>query len=223
MIFHTYKKIRQSLFTHFRRQGLKLLILTFKCSQLGVVGYYRTTREFFLVSANSSTMVLYNMWSGQEGGKENALFLQAVSISFHNEAISVRAGPVPDFTIKNHILKKKSTTSEAMERKKCGNTREGALCISFSWYHFSPSACMMQLLTGAYQMEAVLIYALAPHCEAGTWTRWYKRSKGSRERLRRHKTKACTWPLPGTPLNLSLKGAEALPIFICISILKERG
>lgn len=71
--FPYLQKIYRVLLTHLRRQGLKLLILTFKRSQLVVVGYYRTTGEFFLVSANSSTIVLYNMRLRREGGKENAL------------------------------------------------------------------------------------------------------------------------------------------------------
>lgn len=134
IIFHTYKKIYRVLFAHLRRQGLKLLILTFKRLQLVVVGYYRTTGEFFLVSANSSTMVLYNTRLGREGGKENALFLQAVSISFHSETISMREGPFADFTINYHILQK-SIISEAMERREknvAKSRREEALCISFS-------------------------------------------------------------------------------------------
>lgn len=61
-------------------------------------------------------MVLYNTRLGQEGGKENALFLQAVSISFHNETISMREGSFADFTINYHILKK-SIISEAMEKR----------------------------------------------------------------------------------------------------------
>lgn len=78
-------------------------------------------------------MVLYNTRLGREGGKENALFLQAVSISFHNETISMREGPFADFTI-YHVLQK-SIISEAIERREknaAKSRREEALCISFS-------------------------------------------------------------------------------------------
>lgn len=83
-------------------------------------------------------MVLYNTRLGREGGKENALFLQAVSISFHNETISMREGPFADFTINYHILQK-SIISEAMERREkttAKSRREEALCISFSLIAF---------------------------------------------------------------------------------------
>lgn len=159
IIFHTHKKTYIALFAHWTRQGLKLLILTFKHSQLVVVGYYRTTGEFFLVSANSSTILLYNTRLGRAGGKENALFLQAVSTSFHNETISIREGPFADFTINYHILQK-SIISKAMEerKKKWWSQEEKRLCASpCLWEHFSPSASMMQPLTGAPQTQRVLL------------------------------------------------------------------
>lgn len=98
-----------------------------------VVGYYRTTGEFFLVSTNSSTIFLNNVRLRQQGGKENALFLQAVSISFHNERISMREGPVADFTINHHTLQN-NIISEARKEKKnniAKSRREEALCASF--------------------------------------------------------------------------------------------
>lgn len=118
-----------------------------------VVGYYRTTGEFFLVSANSSTIFLYNMRLRQQGGKENALFLQAVSISFHNERISMREGPVADFTINHHTLQK-NIISEARERKKniTKSRREEVLCLLSSDSFFSSLNQMMKLLIGGHQM-----------------------------------------------------------------------
>lgn len=59
------------------------------------------------------------------------LSLQAVSISFHNETISMREGPFADFTINNHMLQK-SIISEARERrkKKWQSQEEKRLCVS---------------------------------------------------------------------------------------------
>lgn len=148
IIFHIYKKTHIVLFAHWTRQGLKLLILTFQRSQLVVVGYYRTTGEFFLVSANSSIILLYNMRLGRAGGKENALFLQAASTSFHNETISIREGPFADFTI-NYRMIQKIIISEATEerKKKWWSQEEKRLCASLClWEHFSPSPSMMQSL-----------------------------------------------------------------------------
>lgn len=145
------QKINRLLFAHWRRQGLKLLIRTFKRSQLVVVGYHRTTGEFFLVSANSSSMVLYNMRLGWEGGKENALFLQAVSISFHNETTSMSEGSFGDFTANYHILQK-SIISEAKEKTQQSPEEKWLYVSPHLWQHFSLSACLMQLLLGAHQM-----------------------------------------------------------------------
>lgn len=97
-----------------------------------VVGYYRTTGEFFLVSTNSSTIFLNNVRLRQQGGKENALFLQAVSISFHNERISMREGPVADFTINHHTLQNNIISEARKEKKKqhCKvKKRRGSLCL----------------------------------------------------------------------------------------------
>ena len=66
------------------------------------------------------------------------LSLQAVSISFHNERISMREWPFADFTINNCILQK-SIISEARERRKrnvAKSRREEALYISFSLITF---------------------------------------------------------------------------------------
>lgn len=76
--------------------------------------------------------------SGREGGKQNALFLQALSISFHNETISVREGLFAACAINYHILQK-SIISGAMERGEengAQSRREEALCISFSLMAF---------------------------------------------------------------------------------------
>lgn len=92
-------------------------------------------------------MVFYNMRLGQEGGKENAPFLQAVSISFRNE--TMREGPFADFTI-NYFKKVLSGRLRGGEKKHVAKSRrEEAFCISLSLTEFLKSACMMQLLIRA--------------------------------------------------------------------------
>lgn len=178
IIFHTYKKTYSELFAHWTRQGLKLLILTFKRSQLVVVGYYRTTGEFFLVSANSSTILLYNTRLGRAGGKENGLFLQVESTSFHNETISIRQGPFADSTINYHILQR-SIISEAMEerKKKWWSQEEKRLCASpCLWEHFPPSASDAASARGSPNAESAasahsLVKALRDSEKASRGTR----------------------------------------------------
>lgn len=167
-----------------------------------MVGYYRTTGEFFLVSANSSTILLYNTRLGRAGGKENALFLQAVSTSFHNETISIREGPLADFTINYRMLQKRIISEATEEKKKMWwSQEEKRLCASpCLWEHFSPSASVMQPMTGAPQTQGVLLYPI-PWWNKGTGTRWCGRSEGHRESQQRHKAKACT-----SLGNLSLRG-----------------
>lgn len=174
IIFHTYKKTYTGLFAHWTRQGLKLSILTFKGSQLVEVGHYRTTGEFFLVSANSSTILLYNTRLGLLWGKENALFLQAVRTSFHNETIPIREGPFADFTINYCTLQKSIISKVEEERKKKWWSQEEALCISLSLRAlFSLSLC------DANTGRAALAHSLVKegHWNQVVWKNWGTQEK----------------------------------------------
>lgn len=133
-----------------------------------MVGYYGTTGEFFLVSANSSIVVFYNMRLGQEGGKENTPFLQAVSISFHNEKISMREGPFADFTI-NYFKKVLSGRLWGGEKNMCQSPEEKRLCASpFLWHDFLNQPAWCNFWSGLKHRRCLLWLLLALHYEFST-------------------------------------------------------
>lgn len=195
IVFQTYKKPYTALCVHWTRQGLKLLIQTLKRSQLVVVGYYRTPGEFFLVSANSSTILLYNTRLGRAGGKENALFLQAVSTSLPNETISAREGLFADLTINYH--RKYHLWGHGGEQKEVVKSREEeALCISLSLRALS--SLSPQPLTGLPKRRGAPAQPLGRmHCSQVLWKNWG---------TQRHKGTACAWPQSGTPLGACPSG-----------------